>query len=466
MQVDQIDTVSGTDPAASGGQVRPPDGMLRRALVASDTAASGTAWALAILLLTAADDLRAGPAALLGWALAGAMVTVAVLTREQLYLTRVWAVRALEVQRVGRGSLTAAVLLLVVDLAAVGPLTVPTAALAVALTCALVIASRAALLRRLHATPHPRADHRALLLADDVTEGRRVLDLLVARPRLGYHPVGFVSPQRPATATRVPWVGTPADLPVLTRLTAATSVVVAGDSFEPADLSRALEQLQPLDVHTHLIVGDTDDALHVRVLPLSHRTAAPPVEPSLTTVQRGAKRAFDLVSGGVLSVLALPVVGVVAMVLKVVSGGPVFDRDICAGPRGEPVVVRRLRTRRLSAAPLAAGLGRMCNRLGIDKLPQLVNVLGGSMTLIGPTPRRGGHDGLAPVDMRAGLIGLRHVETPEYPELGGHRRTDEFYIENWSIGLDVSILAACASDLVWRMVRRAVGIRTGGTAAV
>jgi lipopolysaccharide/colanic/teichoic acid biosynthesis glycosyltransferase len=466
VQVDQIDAVSATDPTADGGQARLPEGMLRRALVASDIAAAGAAWALSLLALTAADDLRAGPSALLGWALAGAMVTVAVLMREQLYLTRVWAVRALEVQRVGRGSLTAAVLLLVIDVAAVGPLTVPTAALAVALTCALVIASRAALLRRLHATPHPRADHRALLLADDVDEGRRVLDLLVARPRLGYQPVGFVSPQRPDGPARVPWLGTPADLPVLTRLTAATSVVVAGDSFEPADLSRALEQLQPLDVHTHLIAADAADALHVRVLPLSHRGAAPPVESSLTTVQRGAKRAFDLVAGGMLAVLALPVVAIVAAMLKVVGGGPVFDRDVCAGPRGEPVAVWRLRTRDLSDTPLAAGLGRMCNRLGIDRLPQLVNVLGGSMTLIGPTPRRGGRDEPAPVDMSAGLISLRHVETPEYPELGSDRRTDEFYIENWSIGLDVSILAASVSDLVWRLLRRAMGIRTGGTAAV
>ena len=466
VQVDEIDTVAGAGAGAVGGQVRLPDGALRRALVASDVAAAGASWALALVLFTSTEDLRGEASVLIGWTVAGAALTVVVLMREQLYLTRVWAVRALEVQRVGRGSLIAALALLVFDLAAVGPLTLPTAALAAVLTCALVIASRAALLRRLHVTPHPHADHRALLLAHDVAEGCRVLDLLVARPMLGYHPVGFVSPQRPATPTRVPWVGTPADLPVLTRLTAATSVVVAGDSFDPGDLSRALEQLQPLDVHTHLITGDADDTLHVRVLPLSHSLAAPPRQPSLTTLQRGAKRAFDLVAGSLLAVLAVPVIAVVAAVLKAVAGGPVFDRDTCAGPRGEPVVVRRLRTRGLPDTPLAGGLGRACNRLGIDKLPQLVNVLAGTMTLVGPSPRRGEREAPGPVDMRAGLIGLRHVETPDYPELGSHRRADEFYVENWSIGLDMSILAACASDLVWRSVRGVAGLRTGGTAAV
>jgi len=466
VQVDEVDTPPGAGAGAAGAQVRLPDGMLRRALVASDVAAAGAAWALALALLTATEDQRGGASALLGWALAGAMVTVAVLMREQLYLTRVWAVRALEVQRVGRGSLIAAIMLLVVDLAVVGPLTLPTVAVAVVLTCALVIASRAALLRRLHVTPHPHADHRALLLADDITEGRRVLDLLVARPLLGYHPVGFVSPQRPSTAARVPWVGTPADLPILTRLTAATSVVVAGDSFGADDLSSALEQLQPLDVHTHLISGDADDMLQVRVLPLSHRAAAPPPQPALTALQRGAKRAFDVLAGSLLAVLALPVAAVVAALLKAVAGGPVFDHETCAGPRGEPVVVRRLRTRHLPDTRLATGLGRVCNRLGIDKLPQLVNVLAGSMTLVGPSPRRDGCATPVPIGMRVGLVGLRHVETPDYPELGSHRRADEFYIENWSIGLDVSILAACASDVAWRTVRGLVGLRTGSTAAV
>lgn len=465
MHVEEVDTVGGTDALATCGHARPPDGVLRRALVSSDIAAAGAAWALA-LLPVAAHDPDVGPSVLLGWALAGALATVAVLTREQLYLTRVWAVRALEVQRVGRGSLAAAALMFVVDLVVDGPLAVPSTTLAVALTATLVIAGRATLLRSLHATPHALGDHRALLLADDVTQGRRVLDLLIARPRLGYRPVGLVSPHRPDTPTLVPWVGSPADLPVLIRLTAATSVVVAGDSFTPADLSRALGQLQPLDVHTHLIARDADDALHVRILPLSHRSTASPVAPSLTMLQRSGKRAFDLIAGGVLAVVALPIVGAIAGLLKVVTGGPVIDHDIVAGPGGEPVVIRRLRTRRLPDTPLATGVGRTCNRLGLDRLPQLVNVLGGSMTLVGPSPRRSGHDDAAPVVMRTGLIGLRHVETPAYPELGGHRRTDEFYMENWSIGLDVSILAACASDLAWQVVRRAMGVRTGGAAAV
>ena len=72
---------------------------------------------------------------------------------------------------------------------------------------------------------------------------------------------------------------------------------------------------------------------------------------------------------------------------------------------------------------------------------------------------------MTPVDVSAGMVGLRHVETPNYPELGRHRRADEFYVENWSIGLDLSILAACLSDLVWRTARRVARVHSDGTAA-
>lgn len=465
VQVDHRDTVAGTGTSAPVMRMRPADGMLRRALVTSDAAAAGAAWTLA-LLLTAAEDLGGDPATLATWSLVGSLVTVSVLAREQLYLTRVWAVRALEMQRVGRASLIAAVLLLAVDRLVSGPVSVPIAVFAIVLTCTLVVASRSALLTRLRATPDATDDHRSLLLADDVDEAHRVVDLLTARPGLGYHLVGFVSARRPATATAVPWIGTPADLPVLTRLTAATSVVVAGDAFASDRLDEVLEQLQPLDVHTHLIASDADDALHVKVLPLTHRGAAAPVAPALTAAQRIAKRAFDVVAGGLLAVVTLPVLAVAVTMLKVATGGPVLVRDVRLGPRGEPVIVRRLRVRHLPDTAMAEHVGRICRWLAIDKLPQLANVLAGSMTLVGPRPRRRPRAHPTPIDVSAGLIGLRHVETPDYPELGTHRRTDAFYIENWSIGLDLSIVAACASDLVWRTVRHLVRDRSTATATI
>jgi hypothetical protein len=68
--------------------------------------------------------------------------------------------------------------------------------------------------------------------------------------------------------------------------------------------------------------------------------------------------------------------------------------------------------------------------------------------------------------MSAGLIGLRHIERADPPALSAHRRTDEFYIENWSVGLDLSIIAASASDVAWRTVRAIVRGRPRETATV
>lgn len=156
--------------------------------------------------------------------------------------------------------------------------------------------------------------------------------------------------------------------------------------------------------------------------------------------------------------------------LKLAAGGPVFVRDTRLGPNGEHIVVTRLRTSHLPPRRLAQVIGRICRRLCIDELPQLGNVLAGSMSLVGPRPRRPNRGTAAvevPTGMNAGLIGLRHVEARDYPEYGPYRRLDQFYVENastrrrgivahWSVSLDVSILAASATHVLWRTARDAM----------
>jgi lipopolysaccharide/colanic/teichoic acid biosynthesis glycosyltransferase len=433
--------------------------MLRRVLAITDVAAVTLAWVVVLFGLWLADPDTHPASPLSLWLVVAIGITATVLYREQLYLTRVLAIRAVEVQRIGHTCLIAAMALIVIDWlvgAPVGWLLVGTGSL---IAYTLLLISRTAFEPWLHQARH-RWDHgRSLLVVGTPEDARRTLDLLQGRPELGYRVIGYVSDHRPPDDVGVPWLGTPQDSALVTQLTAATEVLIVGGATESEALPATVSELRALDVHVHLIVDDTRQHPSIRMLPLRHKSAPTVEEPALSSWQRVFKRTFDVVAGGMLAFVTAPLLLIAAGLLKLAAGGPVLVRDVRLGPGDEPLTVPRLRTRQLPPRRLARCVGRICRRLCIDELPQLTNVLAGSMSLVGPRPyrpSRAGQHAAAPTGMSAGLIGLRHVEARDYPEHGPHRRLDQFYAENWSIGLDLSIVAASATHVLWRSARHAI----------
>lgn len=109
------------------------------------------------------------------------------------------------------------------------------------------------------------------------------------------------------------------------------------------------------------------------------------------------KRAFDVVVSAVVILIALPLWAVVALVIKLDSPGPVFYRGRRIGRGGEPFHIYKFRTMVTGAAkkgpgitsgedPRITGVGRLLRKLKIDEMPQLINVLRGEMSIIGPRP--------------------------------------------------------------------------------
>jgi lipopolysaccharide/colanic/teichoic acid biosynthesis glycosyltransferase len=441
--------------------------MLRRVLVIADITAVVLAWTLILAAAWLGDPQSRRASALVIVLLVATVTTATVLSREQLYLARVLAIRAVEVQRLGRACLIAALLLGVIDRMMGAPLGALVVAAGTLTSYALLLIARGVVEAWSHEARLRGDTGRSLLVVGDPDAARRTLELLRERPELGYRVLGYVSTQRsPDDDIGVPWLGTPADLAVITQLTAATGVLIVAGALEPEALPTTVSELRALDVHVHLVVEDGQHQPNIRVSPLLHRTARTVETPGLSNWQRIYKRTFDLFAGGLLTVATAPVVMLAAGLLKLTAGGPVLVRDVRVGPGGEPLVVTRLRTRRLPRRRLAQFVGHVCRRLCIDELPQLGHVLAGSMSLVGPRPSRPSRTGDvtgAPSGMSAGLIGLRHVETRDFPEHGPHRRRDHFYAENWSIGLDVSIVAASATHLLCRTAREAI---RGGEHAV
>jgi exopolysaccharide biosynthesis polyprenyl glycosylphosphotransferase len=181
------------------------------------------------------------------------------------------------------------------------------------------------------------------------------------------------------------------------------------------------------------------------------------------------KRAFDILVSATLIVLATPVWAVIALGVKLDSPGPVFYRDRRVGLAESEFGMFKFRSMYTDAAsrqdaleieneasgplfkikndPRVTRIGRILRRYSIDELPQLLNVLRGEMSLVGPRPLPL-RDYVQLEDWHRkrylvlpGMTGLWQVSGRIDLSFDDLVRLDFYYLENWSIWLDISILA-------------------------
>ena len=190
--------------------------------------------------------------------------------------------------------------------------------------------------------------------------------------------------------------------------------------------------------------------------------------PMFAGAQWATKRAFDLVVGLLILVIGLPVWLLLALAIKLTSSGPVFygDRRIGLGER--PFEMLKFRTMVSGAAdaqpaleesneatgplfkirddPRVTRVGRLLRRLSLDEVPNLLNVLRGQMSLVGPRPlpvrdyQRLEDWHRRRYNVLPGMTGLWQVAGRSDLTFDDLVRLDFYYIENWSIWLDISIL--------------------------
>jgi len=191
--------------------------------------------------------------------------------------------------------------------------------------------------------------------------------------------------------------------------------------------------------------------------------------PVLSGVEWLAKRVFDLVVATILLVLLLPLWIVVSLAIKLGSRGPVLYRDTRIGVGEREFGMLKFRTMVADAAtrqreleqlneasgalfkikddPRVTRVGGVLRRLSIDELPQLVNVLRGEMSLVGPRPLPLRDHAMLEDWHRAryhvlpGMTGLWQISGRSGLEFDDLVRLDFTYIEQWSIWTDVSIIA-------------------------
>jgi len=193
----------------------------------------------------------------------------------------------------------------------------------------------------------------------------------------------------------------------------------------------------------------------------------------LSKLELTAKRALDLMSAGAGLVTLLPLLAIVSLAIKLDSRGPVIFRQSRRGFNGREFMIWKFRTMTVveNGALIyqakrnderVTRVGHLLRATSIDELPQLVNVLRGEMSLVGPRPHALAHD-----DEYGGAIGKyafrHHVkpgitgwaqvngfrgETPELDLMKKRIDLDLWYIDNWSFWLDLWIIVRTCFEIV------------------
>ncbi|KQR05991.1 sugar transferase [Arthrobacter sp. Leaf145] len=318
-----------------------------------------------------------------------------------------------------------------------------------------------------------------VLIVGSPHSAQHLVQSLKGAPAAGYLPVAAHLPganqeSESAKQLTVPITGVQDDFDSIIAAIIRTQVdavaISAGVNLHPRDLRRLGWELAARDIGMILAPALTDVAgprIHtqpVAGLPLIHVST-----PRLTGGKKVAKRTFDIIIAGLLTLCLSPVFAVLALLVKVTSPGPVFYRQERIGLHGTTFNMLKFRSMRVNADeeleallkaqgtsdkplfkvendPRITGIGRILRKYSLDELPQLLNVLGGSMSLVGPRPQR--HGEVALYDDAAhrrlyvspGMSGLWQVSGRSNLSWEESIRLDLYYVENWSLMGDVVIL--------------------------
>jgi lipopolysaccharide/colanic/teichoic acid biosynthesis glycosyltransferase len=177
------------------------------------------------------------------------------------------------------------------------------------------------------------------------------------------------------------------------------------------------------------------------------------------------KRAVDVIGAAMLLAVALPLMTIVAVLIRLDSKGPVLIRQRRIGKHGAPFYIWKFRSMhndvsRYARSPVCDNdprltrFGRALRRYSIDELPQLLNVFTGEMSLVGPRPempfivrKYKAHQRLRLL-ATPGITGLWQISPARAMPIHENLRFDLFYIENQNIFLDFAILLRTASAVV------------------
>jgi len=309
--------------------------------------------------------------------------------------------------------------------------------------------------------------------------GQLIARKMLQHPEYGINLVGFVDSQPKERRTDLgdlTLLGSPEQLPELVRVLDVERVVIAFTNESHEEMLRMLRSIRELDVQVDIvprlfeIIGPK---VHIHTLEGLPVVGLPPAR--LSRSSRILKRSIDLVGASIALVLTSPLFAYIAWRIKRDSPGPVFFRQKRLGLNMREFEALKFRTMYVdtdtsahrsyiratmsSQAPVGENglyklerqdditpFGRWLRRTSLDELPQLINVLKGDMSLVGPRPCiEYETENFAPHHFERflvmpGLTGLWQVTARARSTFGEALDMDVAYARGWSLGLDLRLL--------------------------
>jgi len=325
---------------------------------------------------------------------------------------------------------------------------------------------------------------RTLILGAGAT-GRNVRERIARNPALGYAPVAYVDDDAERIGARLgdlPVVGPLADVPRFAREFRASEVLVAMPRLSRERLRRVIAACEGCVASIRVVPDmlgfatlgvEAEDLDGLLLLHMRWNLAQP--------WNLAVKRVFDLVVSTVLTVLLAPLLVAIAIAIRIDSPGPVLYRQERIGRLWTRFPCLKFRTMHVDNAgrlerhlaadagaraeweefqklkrgdPRITRVGRWLRRTSLDELPQLLHVLRGEMSLVGPRPylprevERMSEFGDTVVKAPPGMTGLWQVSGRNDLPFPERLRLDEYYVRNWSLWLDVIVLTKTAGVVI------------------
>lgn len=309
-----------------------------------------------------------------------------------------------------------------------------------------------------------------VLAAGSPSALEELAETLQREKHVGYRIVACVLTDRPDedAALPAPVVGSIDQLTrTATNLGADSIMVTAGADLSLREIAWELEGTE-IDLVVVPRVADVA-AARLRLRPLAGLPLLHVGQPQAARAAQWPKRIFDVVGAGTALILAAPLMLVIAALIKLHDGGPVLYRQPRVGVRGRRFGCWKFRSMAVDAEQIEAELrahyghegalfklehdpritpiGRLIRRYSLDELPQLFNVLDGTMSLVGPRPQQQWEvdtytaRARRRLHVRPGMTGLWQVSGRSRLSWEDAIRLDLYYRDNWSMSADMLIIA-------------------------